>query len=875
MWVTLGAASVASTFACAKKPGPARVAPETTRLSEAFSAAQAREKVEEATVAEPTEAQAESPEEDEAPPKPTLVEGPPNLDAAAAAMTVGHPEQALVSSRDFENSDERPIKVRALAIQARALAELGQWSDSVAKFEALKEVEDWDELLPDDIIEFELAKASRQYAIHGGLDREAREEQRKLAAEAAGALITHKRTREAASARILQARIQGEMEGVDDNKAFWAALKAARSLGGIVKDYPNHPEIGLFRLEHARALVRAKKYTDAAAAFESIAIERAGEPEAELAWRELDALAADDNRIPKPKWTYRMKLNAAAHARELRRLDKARDLVDGILGDDEAPTNIRTEALRSRAHTARRQRDWETCIADLGSEWERTGNLELREEYSRCLERGAHYDELISLWLDGIATKTSARQEEAYWRASEYAFRAGRYGQAREFITKYEKRWRGHANDRRFMKAMIAQRLGEDEAAIEAFADLRRRSESRSEMARYYQAKLQLRSDDEVVRGEGIDTLRSIVDRGYESLTSSGVYGGTPLYYALQARQRLVEAGVDVRPAPRLEPMADVHRDFSYVEARGLFADALREFPEISVALQRSEQLHAIGELDRAQRELRIAVDELLIGILRTRGGTMRSPENEEYEVGPGWRPVYRQMKPRISKEGRKLIRDTDKVARYKKKLRILAASLDEPHRVAKLSSRSLPYRSRYHLQAFPEQVKANAELRGVDPTHVWALMYTESRFRRHVISYVGARGALQVMPWTGRQLQERLGEFDGRFDSDSLFQVDDNARLSIYYVAELMKNFKDQPAFVYASYNGGPSNVARWLEAKSRGPGTLTLDDYIEEIPFDETRRYTKRVLETQAAYKLMYEGKLPEWDDAVDPEVAHIIEF
>ena len=39
--------------------------------------------------------------------------------------------------------------------------------------------------------------------------------------------------------------------------------------------------------------------------------------------------------------------------------------------------------------------------------------------------------------------------------------------------------------------------------------------------------------------------------------------------------------------------------------------------------------------------------------------------------------------------------------------------------------------------------------------------MYTESRFRRHVVSWVGARGALQIMPWTGRQLVERLGEVE------------------------------------------------------------------------------------------------------------------
>src|SRR5690606_18531348 len=141
-------------------------------------------------------------------------------------------------------------------------------------------------------------------------------------------------------------------------------------------------------------------------------------------------------------------------------------------------------------------------------------------------------------------------------------------------------------------------------------------------------------------------------------------------------------------------------------------------------------------------------------------------------------------------------------------------------------------------------------------------LMFTESRFRRFVVSPVGARGALQIMPWTATQLAQRLGELENdRFDTDQLFDIDTNAHLASYYIAELLHKFHGQAAMAYASYNGGPSNVSRWLAAKSRGSTPLELDTFIEEIPFRETYRYTRRVLEVAAAYNLMYRGELPRW--------------
>jgi soluble lytic murein transglycosylase len=155
--------------------------------------------------------------------------------------------------------------------------------------------------------------------------------------------------------------------------------------------------------------------------------------------------------------------------------------------------------------------------------------------------------------------------------------------------------------------------------------------------------------------------------------------------------------------------------------------------------------------------------------------------------------------------------------------------------------------------------------------------MYTESRFRPHVVSPVGARGALQIMPSTAHQLAERLGETDTGhfFDTDRLFDIDTNAHLSAYYVAELLAKFHGQAPMAYASYNGGPSNVSRWLAAKSTSKVPLEMDAFIEEIAFGESYRYTKRVMEVHATYGLLYDGALPRWSNAVDPVFEDNIDF
>ena len=107
------------------------------------------------------------------------------------------------------------------------------------------------------------------------------------------------------------------------------------------------------------------------------------------------------------------------------------------------------------------------------------------------------------------------------------------------------------------------------------------------------------------------------------------------------------------------------------------------------------------------------------------------------------------------------------------------------------------------------------------------------------------------------------------------LFEIETNSRLAAYYIDELLTKFHGQAVFAYASYNGGPSNVARWLAGKSQGPTGIGLDEFVEEIPFSETANYARRVMEVHATYDLMYQGKLPAWPNTVDPVFEDNISF
>lgn len=137
-----------------------------------------------------------------------------------------------------------------------------------------------------------------------------------------------------------------------------------------------------------------------------------------------------------------------------------------------------------------------------------------------------------------------------------------------------------------------------------------------------------------------------------------------------------------------------------------------------------------------------------------------------------------------------------------------------------------------------------------VDPFLLYAMMRQESRYRESVVSPAGAIGLLQIMPGTGRRLAEdALWE---EYRSRWLYVPAINIELAIQYVNKLHRQFGKWHA-VAASYNAGEKVVAEWLKARSDMPE----EEFIEEIPYMETRDYVKKIYTNWKAYRSIYRKK------------------
>jgi soluble lytic murein transglycosylase len=103
-------------------------------------------------------------------------------------------------------------------------------------------------------------------------------------------------------------------------------------------------------------------------------------------------------------------------------------------------------------------------------------------------------------------------------------------------------------------------------------------------------------------------------------------------------------------------------------------------------------------------------------------------------------------------------------------------------------------------------------------------------------------------MPATGRGLATALGA--ARFDAAELYVPKRNLELGAFYLSQLLTRFDGRFSAAIASYNAGPEAVARWLAAD----GEREEDEWVESIPYDQTRNYVRRVLRSVHVYRSLY---------------------
>ncbi len=144
------------------------------------------------------------------------------------------------------------------------------------------------------------------------------------------------------------------------------------------------------------------------------------------------------------------------------------------------------------------------------------------------------------------------------------------------------------------------------------------------------------------------------------------------------------------------------------------------------------------------------------------------------------------------------------------------------------------------------------ARQRGIDPYLIAGLIRQESEFDPKIVSYANAYGLTQVLPSTGRELSRKLKIRP--FRADMLFTPEVNLNIGTYYLRTVLDSLEGKYEAALASYNAGKSRVVRWLSWNEfREPA-----EFVESIPFTQTREYVQNVLRNADVYRRLY-GERP----------------
>jgi soluble lytic murein transglycosylase len=155
-----------------------------------------------------------------------------------------------------------------------------------------------------------------------------------------------------------------------------------------------------------------------------------------------------------------------------------------------------------------------------------------------------------------------------------------------------------------------------------------------------------------------------------------------------------------------------------------------------------------------------------------------------------------------------------------------------------------LPYR---------QSLQRYAKAHGLDLYLLAGLIRQESEFNPQAVSPANARGLMQILPSVGRQLGRTLKA--GNVRPASLFNADLNIRLGTYYFRAMVDQYKGSGESALAAYNAGTQRVDDWLTwGDFREPA-----EFVESIPFTETRGYVQAVLRNAWMYRRIYAVRAP----------------
>jgi len=189
-------------------------------------------------------------------------------------------------------------------------------------------------------------------------------------------------------------------------------------------------------------------------------------------------------------------------------------------------------------------------------------------------------------------------------------------------------------------------------------------------------------------------------------------------------------------------------------------------------------------------------------------------------------------------------------------------ASYGETFRALRSLKRALPYASTASISSIPlsywrilfpepywDTIKAESEKNNLNPYLVASLIRQESEFNPSAVSYANAYGLMQLLPSVGRTLAREEGM--SHFQTFQLLDPEINIRLGTRYLRQMLDKFNGVEEYALAAYNAGDNRVTDW---ESAGP-YQGMDEFVESIPFTQTREYVEAILRNVETYKAIDE--------------------
>jgi len=190
-------------------------------------------------------------------------------------------------------------------------------------------------------------------------------------------------------------------------------------------------------------------------------------------------------------------------------------------------------------------------------------------------------------------------------------------------------------------------------------------------------------------------------------------------------------------------------------------------------------------------------------------------------------------------------------------------ASYGETYRAMRALKKALPYAASAPIKSIPlaywrilypkawwETIKTESAKNNLDPYLVASLIRQESEFNPSVVSYANAWGLMQLLPSTGKQMAKEEGIKN--FQTFQLLDPEMNIRLGCRYLREMLSGLGGVPEYALAAYNAGDYRVVDWEAA---GPYS-GIDEFIESIPFTQTREYVEAILRNEEMYRAIDES-------------------